>query len=403
MNSKRGSSAVFLMVILSALISISLMLVYGIREECMRSRIDGILNLAGNSVISEYDLDIKEEYGLFMIAGQEEILEDRFYRYAEYSLSHMDNADISKISVSGKRFSATDTELIKGQILEYMKLEIAEDSHDIEKEDTDENISENDMENREIRHGPTAVSLPSVAMPEKSLTVVAGEVAKNSEKIPEVFKSGIGTYMLDRYILKKFNRRTMAVNKAHFFKNEVEYILGGERSDIKNEKRVETALKAMRFPLNLAHIYLDPEKRAKTLAAAEMITPGAAAAATQALLASAWAYAESDNDVELLWQGHKIPVNKDKMTWAVDLDSVADGILKGPVMPAEEKGYGYDDYLRILMFFQDEEIKISRVLDLIQINIRVCRDGEFLIGEHVLGIDAEAVVNGRSYGYEKKY
>lgn len=73
MNSKRGSSAVFLMVILSALISISLMLVYGIREECMRSRIDGILNLAGNSVISEYDLDIKEEYGLFMIAGQEEI------------------------------------------------------------------------------------------------------------------------------------------------------------------------------------------------------------------------------------------------------------------------------------------------------------------------------------------
>ena len=48
MNSRRGSSAVFLMVILAALISITLALIYGVREESVRSRVDGIVNLAGD-------------------------------------------------------------------------------------------------------------------------------------------------------------------------------------------------------------------------------------------------------------------------------------------------------------------------------------------------------------------
>ena len=60
----------------------------------------------------------------------------------------------------------------------------------------------------------------------------------------------------------------------------------------------------------LAHIYSDPAEKAETLAMAEILTPGAAAPATQALLASTWAYAESDNDVKLLWQGGKVPVTK---------------------------------------------------------------------------------------------
>lgn len=401
MNSKRGSSAVFLMMILTALISVTLIMIYGIREECIRSRIDGVLNLAGNSVMSEYDLDVREEYGLFMIMGRDDMLEERLHGYMDYSLSDMDGVNIETINISGERFSATDTELIKAQILEYMKLAIAEDSLDTKEDDTE--VFGNDMENKVLRHGPTAVSLPSVTIPQKSLTVIATELAANTEKISEVFKTGTETYMLDRYILNKFNRRTDAVDKDHFFKNEVEYILGGEESDIKNEKRVEMALKAMRFPLNLAYIYADPKKRSATLAMAEILTPGAAAAATQAVLASTWAYAEADNDVELLWQGYRVPVIKDEGSWAVELNNAVEGILKGPVMPAEEKGYDYDRYLRILMFFQDEDIKISRILDLIQINIRTCRDREFLIGEHVLGIDIEAVVNNRSYGYEKKY
>ena len=151
----------------------------------------------------------------------------------------------------------------------------------------------------------------------------------------------------------------------------------------------------------ITHIYSDAEKRAQTLAMAELLTPGAAAPATQAVLASTWAYAEADNDVELLWQGHKVPLTKDRSTWAMDLDSAVEGIMGGTAIPAEEKGYDYGQYLQLLLFFKDENMKISRILDLIQINARMSQDGDFLMNEHWVGVAVQVRVNGADYGYEK--
>lgn len=402
MNSRRGSSAVFLMVILAALISITLALIYGVREESVRSRVDGIVNLAGDSVMSEFNYDVQEEYGLFMLKGSDRELGSKLRRYVGCSLDSMKDVDMEKVHVSGSRFSTANIDLIKDQILEYMKLAVAEDGFGIGGGDENEGNEGNTMDDRSLKHGPTAVSLPSVSMPERSLSAMAEAIADQADDIEAVFISGSEGYMINEYILKHFNSRSRAVNSEHFFKNEVEYILGGELSDRKNEKRVEIALKALRFPLNLAHIYKDPEKRAATLALAEVITPGAAPA-TQAALASTWAYAEADNDVELLWQGHKVPMIKDKSSWAIDLDSAVEGLMGKTVIPDEEKGYGYDEYLQILMFFQDENMKLCRILDLIQINIRSMSDSEFLISEYAVGIGIDVKVNGREYAYEKKY
>lgn len=284
-----------------------------------------------------------------------------------------------------------------------MKLAYAEDRLDTLTEDAAEGSAENAMENRTLRHGPTAASLPSSSVPDESLTAVARSIADNIKEADKAFVEGTERYMINRYITDTFNSRTRAVSKGHFFRNEVEYILGGELSDRKNEKRVEMALKAMRFPLNLAHIYSDAEKRAQTLAMAELLTPGAAAPATQAVLASTWAYAEADNDVELLWQGHKVPLTKDRSTWAMDLDSAVEGIMGGTAIPAEEKGYDYGQYLQLLLFFKDENMKISRILDLIQINARMSQDGDFLMNEHWVGVAVQVRVNGADYGYEKRY
>ncbi len=208
---------------------------------------------------------------------------------------------------------------------------------------------------------------------------------------------------MNQYILHYFNNKNAVADGEHFFQNEVEYILGGELSDRKNEKRVEIALKAMRFPLNLAHIYADPEKRNALLVMSEAITPGAAAAATQLALAATWAYAESDNDVELLWEGYKVPFTKDSGSWAIDLDGAIEGLSGKTVVPDVQKGYDYEQYLQMLLFFQDSGMQTARILDLIQINARYCYDGEFLISECGVGIDIDVIVNDRKYGYEKKF
>ena len=353
--------------------------------------------------MSEFNYDVQEEYGLFMLKGSDRELSSKLRRYVSCSLDSMKDVDMEKVHVSGSRFSTANIDLIKDQILEYMKLAVAEDGFGIGGGDENEGNEGNTMDDRSLKHGPTAVSLPSVSMPERSLSAMAEAIADQADDIEAVFISGSEGYMINEYILKHFNSRSRAVNSEHFFKNEVEYILGGELSDRKNEKRVEIALKALRFPLNLAHIYKDPEKRAATLALAEVITPGAAAPATQAALASTWAYAEADNDVELLWLGHKVPMIKDKSSWAIDLDSAVEGLMGKTVIPDEEKGYGYDEYLQILMFFQDENMKLCRILDLIQINIRSMSDSEFLISEYAVGIGIEVKVNGREYAYEKNY
>lgn len=401
MKNKRGSSSVFLMVILAALISIVLALVYSIREEDINSRADAVINLAGDSVISEFDYYVQKEYGLFMLRGTDKELAGKLRSYVNYAFENVDGVKVEDMKVSTAKFSVINKENVISQIREHMKLMEAEGILDrIGKEEYEQY---NAMPERVLRYGPAIVSLPSAEVPEKKLSALAESIADNASDIESVFNAGTDKFILNRYILLHFNNRNHMTDQDHFFKNEVEYILGGKLSDRKNEKRMEIALKAMRFPLNLAHIYADPDKRAATMALAQILTPGAAAAATQAALSSTWAYAEADNDVKLLWQGSKVPVIKDKETWAMDLDSAVEGIFGGTVKPKKEKGYNYEEYLQILLYFQEDNIKTARILDLIQINCRKNENREFSIQEYATGIAIDATINGKRYSYEKQY
>lgn len=401
MNSKKGSSSVFLMVILGALVSIALLLIYSVRDYSVASRADGVINLAGDSLMSEFDYYVQKEYGLFILSGSDSQLTRKLRSYVGYSLDDMEDVKVEDVNVSGSRFSVVNKDLIEEQIIEHMKLAEAEGL--LKAAVGGDKKEENMMEERSLRHGPTVVSLPSGMVPGKKLTTLAAEIAESVTDAEEAFREGTEKYLMNCYIMMYFNNRTRQNDAEHFFRNEAEYILAGELSDRKNEKRVEIALKAMRFPLNLAHIYSDSEKNAATMAMAQMMTPGAGAAATQAALAATWAYAEADNDVELLMQGNKVPLIKDKTTWAIDLNSAVEGIFGGTVRPAMEKGYDYEKYLQIMLFFQDESIRTARILDLIQINCRKNYNRNFIIQEYSSGVTIEARVNGKRFRYEKQY
>ena len=401
MNSKKGSSSVFLMVILAALILIVFSLIHGVREESVSSRADAVINLAGDSILSEFDYDVQKEYGLFLLHGTDDELSEKLRSYVDYVFEEMEEVKVENVKVSATGFSVINNEIVIDQIKEHMKLIEAEGLFEKLRGQDDE--ESNSMPERTLRYGPAIVSLPSDAVPEKKLSVLAESIADNVSQVESVFSAGTEKFILNRYIMMHFNNRVHAVDKEHFFKNEAEYILGGKMSDRKNEKRMEIALKALRFPLNLAHIYSDAEKYEATMAMAQVLTPGAGAAATQAALASTWAYAEADNDVELLWQGSKVPMIKDKDTWAMDIDSAVEGVFGGTAKPAEEKGYDYEEYLQILLFFQDRNIKAARILDLIQINCRKNINRDFSIQEYAAGISVDAEINGKRYSYEKHY
>lgn len=400
---KRGSSPVFLSIILASLMAITLSLIYSARQEAVFSVADGAFNLAGNSVMSEYDFYVERDYGLFLLQGTDTELSRELKKYLSYTLSQMDGTVVNEASVNAGRFSTVSLTPVREQILDYMKSVSAAKS--IMKADGKGGQSQNDLQNRTLRHGPTITSLPSRSIPDKSIVSTAEKLADNLKKPELIFRSGTAKYMLDSYILQKFNNDSCAADTNHFFKDEVEYVICGELSDEKNIKKTDLALKALRIGLNLQHIYSDPEKTAAVAAAAEMITPGILGTVTQLGISTVWATAEAVNDVKLLHKGHKVPIIKDKLSWAIDLDAIINGYdaEDGCITPEIDKGRNYLDYLRILLFIKDDNVKTGRILDLIQINMRKNYDRDFLIQECATGISIDGEVNGQDFVYDRIY
>lgn len=392
-KSRSGSSVVFLTIILSTLIAITLTLVFAARQTAQMSIADGAFNLAGMSVLAEYDYYVHKDYGLYVLQGTDSTLSRYFRDYSGYPGK-----------VSSGRFSTANIDSVKKQIIGYMKsadslLNGAGGSNDGPAE------SSGGMPLRTLRHGPTITSLPSRQLPDKSIITSAEKLADNLKNPDAIFREETNRYLLDSYILRKFSNSSAASGSDHFFSNEVEYVICGELSDEKNARQTDLALKALRTGLNLSHIYSDPEKAAAVAAAAEVITPGILGTVTQLGISTVWAAAEATNDVKLLHENYKVPVVKDAASWAIDLDALIDGYdaEKGFVKPSVNRGRTYEDYLRILLFIKDENVKTARIMDLIQINMRKNHDSDFLIQECATGISIDGEVNGKNLRYDKIY
>lgn len=395
-RSRHGSSAVFLTIILSALFAITITLVYAARAENLFSRADAVFNLAGQSVLSEYNTEIQEEYDLFLIKGDDRDLTRKFSSYAGYSLDPMKDLRFSDCQLNTSRFSVVNTEGIKAQILESYKYWSA-------KEMTEQKKTINEMEEHTLRHGPTIDSLPSRQVPDS-------DIITRLEKMGDVvhlknypFNKLSDEYKINGFISKHFNSDTNEENSEHFFRNEVEYILSGKKSDKENVSKTDKMLMTIFIAVNLKHIYTSPDKTAAIETAAQTITPGVVGVATQAGIALAWATAESNNDVKLLHEGYKVPLNKGEASWATDLDGVLDGRKGKYIKPPVNKGFKYDTYLGMLLYLEDENTKMARVLDLIQINMRKNYDDKFLICEWAAGVECNAVVNGKKFSYDEIY
>ena len=393
LKQKRGSSAVFLVVIIASLMAITLTLVFAGRQMVRISIADGAMHLASVSLLSEYDYYLQRDYGLFLLQGTDAQLSQSLRDYTGFSAK-----------ASAGRFSTVNTEAVRQQILDYMKsaggVQLLENTGS--SNDTPGSPSAPD---RTLRHGPTITSLPSRALPDTDIVTTARSLGENLKNPGAIFRTGTSKFFMDEYILQKFNRAEHARAADHFFSSEVEYIICGQLSDEKNKRRTDLALEAIRTALNLTHIYSDPEKMEAVIAAAEALTPGPMGALTQIAIATAWASAEAVNDVKLLHKGHRVPLVKTAASWAVDLDSILEGYRgeDGCIHPQVDTGRTYDDYLRILLYVKDENIKTARILDLIQINMRKNYDGRFLVQECATGVSVDADIYGKRLSYDRIY
>src|SRR5665648_958032 len=196
------------------------------------------------------------------------------------------------------------------------------------------------------------------------------------------------------------NRRVARLDS--FFKDEVEYILYGKFNDAENKSKFKSDFIKFRMALNLAHIYTDDIKVREITALANVLTPGPAAIGTQGIIAAAWAYTESLNDAKLLDAGKEVALIKRRENWAIDINSY-DSIKDGMIEPSGNKGYSYEDYLKIFIYLEDREIKLLRIMDLIQINLIGNYDNGFLIRNCFSGFEYSVTANEKKFYYEEKY
>ncbi|MCQ4636266.1 DUF5702 domain-containing protein [Anaerovorax odorimutans] len=402
MKNRKGSASVFLIFILTAMITLTAVFIYAAKRAAVISYGDGILNLACRSILSEFNLELKDRYGIFAFEKTGEEVEAEIKEYADYALHDNQEAKVTGIRAGFGEYSLADPRIIKEQILDHMKFALAEDL--LDKWESDK--SGQKREDRTLRNRRIIDSLPSAPL-KSSSPGFADRIAEIKDKIgsiDEIFNQSKETYLLDRYILLKFkNALEDRVGRATFFENEVEYILEGDYSNKKNKAEVRRGIVLFRSGFNAAYLYLDEEKRAQTLAAAEVLTPGPQAVLTQAILIGTWAFAEAENDARLLEKGKPVVLFKDKASWATDLDSVLSNRDEGCIDTGNRKGFYYQDYLMIFLHFESETLKLARMMDLIQINMKGTSSRDFLLKNYNGGFRLKAKISGREREYDTRY
>lgn len=158
---------------------------------------------------------------------------------------------------------------------------------------------------------------------------------------------------------------------------EQEYLIGGKSDDMENLRIVLDRIRGLRMAPNYLYLQTDETKKAEAKVLAGVIStlagnPELTEVITQGIL-MAWAYGESVMDIRTLTSGGKVPAAKTKETWKLSLSGLLKLGTKEDSGGSEngEKGFGYEEYLKILLLLETQGTLQMRMLDLIEWNMKV--------------------------------
>lgn len=391
-NNKKGVTAVFLTIIAGAVLSCVIVFIQLAASAASVSYCGNLFNLAGRSVLSEFDLELKSRYGIIAFSRGGSSIAEEIKRYVKYTVTDDRYIRLGEVSVDLKDYCLMDCEIFEEQVTDSVNFKNL-----IVEEETGGPVETGE---RTLRNSKTINALPSKGMTDTPSVHALVSNIKNMASISDLWEKGSREYLTTVYMFGVFKSGMSAADdERSFFRNEIEYILEGKKSDAANRSAVRADLLKLRTLLNSIYIYSSPKMMNEALMLAETITPGPEAVITQAALIAAWAAMEAELDIKTLDEGGKVPVFKDPSSWKTDINGkVAAG--KGEF---EERGYDYEGYLKILLTALKKEVRLTRMMDLIQINLQGTYSEDFYIHDCYRGFKFEAQVNGRKMKYDEKY
>ena len=393
-SSEKGSSTILLAILLTTMMTITVSFVILAQEKSQIGKIDSIMAVAGRSVLSEYSIPLKDRYGLLAVDMTPVELGKRLEFYGKINDNKL---KMDRMSVKTRKYSLANFNHLEEEIVEYYKFLMGKNLLDRNKKP---DISSNkESQYRTLRNINAIETLPSKEYSSGGFN--ADKVAESLKNVDGLFDKSKKSVVINSYILEEFSNYMKDLKEETFFKNEVEYIIAGKKSDSYNHSVVKNRIVLARNVINLGVIMQSPSMMAKVDLVASLAGPASPAA--KLALAESWALAESLNDYKVLIHGGKVPVVKTRSDWCVRLEGVAEGVGQGYINNHSNTGMTYEDYLMVLLSFCNREGKLARMLDLMQLNIQGTYDRDFLILTSQTGFSYSVRINGREYQYEEKY
>ena len=431
-GSRRGSISIFLVVVFACFVTVTAVLFAAAKSASGMSMTDASLQLAGRSVMSEYDRRLLSDYGLLAFRGDEKRIEDAIVYYTEASLAPRDplyalfrsgnartfsqDTTVEYIDVSLAMYSLYDVENFQDQICTAALPEIFGSiiKHGSTGGSAKKKTGREEGYGRVLRSESVITSLPSHGFTGKLFPSFENE--SNIPDMNDVLKSGSAVFMTSEYALSVFGNHVDGAKEGHFFGNEVEYLIVGGFNDKSNYSNgvtgVKDRLRLIRLAMNNLSLIKDPKKMAIVEEIALVIAAVTGETSYEAVkwgLVEAWAAAETGNDLVLFEHGDKVEFIKSPSQWATqDFADIWAGWTgewreTTPIYAADRNGRHYRDYLRMMLYVMDRQTKLLRMMDLMQINLKGTYYEDFLMREHYIGFRFDCVVDGDIYAYTEKY
>lgn len=393
----KGSSTIFLVMVLSSMILLTMAYIQVTLRVSGESTGQSVALLSGRSVLTEFDKHLKEEYGLFAFRGESTMLATKMDYYLNPFFRNNPFYRLGETTVDTTHYRLSNPLVFEDSLVEYMLYASSKDLVDLvldPETETTEMTPQIPMyqTSRVLRNRQVIECLPSYLLGEEPNLL--DTIKEGLSDWKNAFRNTSKNFLVNRYIMTNFkNAQADQKGRETFFNYEAEYILKGNYDDKKNKTLFRSDLLLLRNAINIGTIYATPQMWEQVLTVANIISPGPASLATQILIAEAWALAEAENDVRILEHGKKVPIQKTMATWAIDLQSILDGTNSGYIDTNAKNGLDYQGYLQIFLFFENKSVKLTRTMDLMQINIQGNYDRTFLINEHQVGLTYETEIN----------
>ena len=401
------------------------------RRIVVSSECDTFGKLWTKAILSEYDVHLFEDYSLMAYFGNDDEVTDKLNAYLKYTAQNKLDA-----SIKGANADLTGYELgDPANFRKAMDLGFAGSAvHELisgrgrEFRDLDDGTGF-DEEGRVINNRVVLDTLPSHGVggtvSGDTLTEKARSYGDEEGVLSVLRGAGADVLMIER----RFNNHvTKADDKDHLLVNEWEYIIKGSNDDEENYRACRNRLFIARNALNLVSIYSDPEKMELIISVAESITPGPLGLVTQAIIAEAWAALETEEDLEDLYRDKRVPILKSADQWKTGLGAVLDSSEVRKKLDDESKelleekreelsdltnktdtvaqfkyGLNYDEYLMIMIISLNENVRLLRIMDLVQINMKYRYYKDFNLMEYYTGTRFNLEVNGKDHEFEDAY